>query len=393
MRPEVWNAPEYARRVADLADRRAAKVELERAADAIYNRNGDWREHVAGAGEKLATVDECVRPQPIDVQPVADLSTCPALPATAQLDPALYEGASPWLDDYIEFSRQWAPRAYDGFHEATGLSVLSTVAARRVKLDFGGERFTSLPVANVARSSVFTKSTAHHIGGALLEAAGLSFLAAPDDATPQALLARMSLPAKVKGLDILPPEQREREALRLAFAGQKGWDFDEFGAKVSSMIRDSGVMADFRGLLRRFDDCPSAYSYATIGRGENVIHRPYLAILASMTPANMAPYAKHSGALWRDGFWARFAFVAPSPEATPSYGRFPSGKRILPYDLVSKLRRWHDALGVPDVDVVQRRDAEGKPTDEFDVTVTAPPPQSASSGRVSMNVSTLTMMR
>ena len=309
-----------------------------------------------------------------------DLSECPVLPETAQLDPALGLDAAPWLDSYIAFSRMWAPRAYDDFHESTGLSVLSTVAARRVKLDFGGERFTSLMIANIARSSVFTKSTAHHIGGAFIEAAGLAFLLAPDDATPQALLSRMSLSAKVKDWNLLTPEQREREALRLAFAGQKGWDFDEFGAKVSSMMRDSGVMADFRGLLRRFDDCPKSYSYATIGRGENAIERPYLTILASLTPADMAPYAKPSGALWRDGFWARFAFVAPSPDAQPSFGRFPSGARILPYDLISKLRRWHDSLGVPDVDVVQRIDAEGKPTDEFNVTVTARPPQDCQLG-------------
>ena len=49
---------EYARRVVDLADRRAAVAEIERAAHAIYNRNGDWREHVAGAGVTLAQLDE-----------------------------------------------------------------------------------------------------------------------------------------------------------------------------------------------------------------------------------------------------------------------------------------------------------------------------------------------
>jgi hypothetical protein len=41
---------------------------------------------------------------------------------------------------------------------------------------------------------------------------------------------------------------------------------------------------------------------------------------------------------------------------------------------VSQLRAWHDRLGVPSVDVVQRKDGDGKPTREFDVTVTAQPP-------------------
>ena len=57
-RPGVWNAAEYARRVADLADRRWAIATLERAAHDIFSRDGDWREHVARAGVNLAILDE-----------------------------------------------------------------------------------------------------------------------------------------------------------------------------------------------------------------------------------------------------------------------------------------------------------------------------------------------
>ena len=260
--------------------------------------------------------------------------------------------------------------------------MLSTVAARRVKLDFGGERFPSLYLANVARSSVWTKSTAHHIGAALLDACGLSFLLAPDEATPQALLFRMSMPPTVTDWDAKPAEDQERAALALSFAGQKGWDYDEFGGKVSAMMRDSGSMADFRGILRRFDDAPPAYVYVTVGRGENRLQRPYLALLGSMTPADMGPYAKRGGALWHDGFWARFVFVAPAPEDQPTMGKFPDGVRIFPPALLTPLRAWHDRLGRPDMDIVQRKDTDGKPTrDDFDVTVTARPPEDCTLGR------------
>ena len=54
----LWNAAEYARRVADLADRRRAIATLEQAAHDIFSRDGDWREHVAGAGVNLAILDE-----------------------------------------------------------------------------------------------------------------------------------------------------------------------------------------------------------------------------------------------------------------------------------------------------------------------------------------------
>jgi hypothetical protein len=313
--------------------------------------------------------------------PKPDLSECPPLPAAAQLDPSLGLDASLWLDAYLDFSRRWAPRAFDGFHESVALWVLSTVAARRVKLDFGGERFPSLYLANVARSSVWTKSTAHHIGAALLDACGLSFLLAPDEATPQALLFRMSIPPTVADWDAKPVEEKEQATLALSFAGQKGWDYDEFGGKVSAMMRDSGSMADFRGILRRFDDAPPAYVYVTVGRGENRLQRPYLALLGSMTPADMGPYAKRGGALWHDGFWARFAFVAPAPEDQPTMGKFPDGVRILPPALLTPLRTWHDRLGRPDMDIVQRKDADGKPTRDFDVTVTARPPEDCTLGR------------
>ena len=163
--------------------------------------------------------------------------------------------------------------------------------------------------------------------------------------------------------------------MALAFAGQKGWDYDEFGSKVSAMMRDSGTMSDFRGILRRFDDAPDAYLYATIGRGDNHLQRPYLALLASMPPANMAPFAKRGGALWHDGFWARFAFVAPSRGDQPPSGEFPEGERIMPAALMKPLRAWHDRLGVPDVGIVPRKDTDGKPTRDFDVTVTARPPE------------------
>ena len=102
------------------------------------------------------------------------------------------------------------------------LWVLSTVAARRVKLDFGGERYPSLYLANVARSSLWTKSTAHHIGSALLDACGLSFLLAPDEATPQALLAKMSLPPTVTDWDVKPIEEQERASFGAGLRRSKG---------------------------------------------------------------------------------------------------------------------------------------------------------------------------
>ena len=60
-------------------------------------------------------------------------------------DPAIGVNACPWLNAYIEFSRKWAPRAYDGFHLVCALFVLATVAARRIRIAFGPKgTYTSL---------------------------------------------------------------------------------------------------------------------------------------------------------------------------------------------------------------------------------------------------------
>jgi hypothetical protein len=143
-------------------------------------------------------------------------------------------------------------------------------------------------------------------------------------------------------------------------AGQRGWFYDDFGQHIAAMMREGGFMADFRGLLRRMDDTPNRYEYGTIGRGSDVIERPYLALLANMTPDDLRPFAKRGAGLWGDGFMARFALIAP-PEGDLKKERFPSGERKIPAELLTPIRLWHERLGVPKVDVydVLNKDDKG----------------------------------
>ena len=293
----------------------------------------------------------------------------PPLPIAVQHDPELAAQASPWLDEYIRFSRRWSPRAHDDFHESVGLWMLSTVAARRVALDLGKRRYTSLYIALCSRTSVFAKSTTAEIAQVILGEAGLDYLLAPDDATPQAFVRSMTYR--------LPPEweemsttQRDAFKCKVAFASQKGWFYDEFGQKVSAMMRDGGHMADFRGLLRKFDDTPIMYEYETIGRGKDIVYAPYLALLANLTPADLQPYAKRNSALWNDGFWARYAFLTPPAYAPRKNGRFPSEERHTPPMLYTKLRQWHNRLGIPVVQIVERETDGAKA--KFDLLTTPP---------------------
>lgn len=322
-----------------------------------------------GNDEQQATDEDA----PI-VSIVGEVSAMPSLPGDAHIDASVADGASPWLDAYIEHSRRWSPRSYDGFHEACGLWILSTVAARRVKLDMGGERYTNLSIALAARTSIYAKTTAAKVGMDALREAGLTYLLAPDDATPQAFIR--ALVARIPSdWGELSREKQLTILERVAFAGQKGWYFDEFGQKVSAMMKEGGHMADFRGLLRRFDEAVPDYEYVSINRGSDLVTAPYLALLANLTPADLKPFARRGAALWGDGFWARQAFVTPPPDEPRKKGRFPEGARVTPPQLVSKLKNWHQHLGVPTPQVVERLSEEGKGSGKFDLFVEAPSPR------------------
>ncbi len=289
---------------------------------------------------------------------VATDEDVPALPEAAQLPRNLGQDACAWLDQYIAFSRHWSPRSYEGFHEACGLWLLSTVAARRVVVHFGRERFTNLYIVLCARTSVWAKSSAARIAMKVIESAGLQHLLAPDECTPQALIKMMAgtLPANY---DQMSKAELEVLADKLAFAAQRGWFYDEFGQKLSGMMKENGPMSDFRGLLRRFDDCPTRYENATIGRGHEEVSRPYLALLACLTTADLAPYARKNGALWGDGSFARFAFVAPPAHTMHSPRRFPRGECNIPPSLTNPLFKWHERLGLPETEIVRDTDEDG----------------------------------
>jgi hypothetical protein len=272
----------------------------------------------------------------------------PALPETAQLEEPEGNGACKWLEDYIRFSKKWSPRAYDLFHESCALWLLSTIAARRVMVHFGKPRYTNLYISLVARSSLYAKSSTADIAIQTLYDAGLAWLLAADSSTPQKFISDMTVKLP-EGYDDLDAEQQEYKKLRVGMAGQCGWFYEEFGQHISSMMREGGIMADFRGLLRRFDDTPQLFKQGTISRGDDTVERPYLALLANMTPADLRPYAKKSSSLWGDGFLARFALITP-PEGEGRKGvRFPKGERTIPHELLEPLRNWNQALGLPEV--------------------------------------------
>jgi hypothetical protein len=325
------------------------------------------RLHQRGSAGALQQLPDLFTTAPQEVE-VVEQELVPRLPSYAAIDPALAVAASPWLDSYIAFSRQWSPESYDGFHEAIGLWVLSTVAARRVVVDYGGEHFTNLYIALCARSTVYAKSTAAKIGRSVLNECNLEYLLAPDDSTPQAFLRGLTVHVP-EGFSQLDEGRRTTIQRRLAFAAQKGWFYDEFGQKLHAMMQNAGAMVEYRGHLRRLDDHPKTYEYATVSRGSDFVERPYLALLASLTPADLQPHARKGAALWGDGFLARFALVAPPVGLHIPCQDFPDGQQVIPPTILQPLQRWHYQLGIPRVTIVERLNDKGEGTGLFDATV------------------------
>ncbi|NTW00760.1 MAG: DUF3987 domain-containing protein, partial [Oscillochloris sp.] len=301
-------------------------------------------------------------------------STFQELPVDVRRIEALGADACPWLDRYIAFSERWSPRSYDGFHVACAIWLLCVIAARRVVLNLGGRRYTNLYFALCARSSLYAKTTAVKVALEFLGTLGLSSFLAPDESTPQAFIRAMSLHVP-KGYSDMDEVNRTQIHMQLAFAAQKGWFYEEFGQKIASMMRDSGVMTDFRGLLRRLDDCPQTYRYEAISRDPDVVIRPYLALLANLTPADLGRYAKRGAALWSDGFFARFAFIVPPTDLPLSLARFPEGEREVPTALMQPLLEWHQRLGIPKVTIREVTGEAGKAGGAFDVSYAYVPEQ------------------
>lgn len=280
------------------------------------------------------------------------------LPPGAQIDYTLGKEACPWLDNYIAYSKKWSPRAYDAYHEAIGIWLLSVVAARRVVYPFGGPKYTPLYIALAARSGITAKTTTTKIAYNVLDRAGLSFLLTAQDSTPHRFINDLTL-ALPENFKELPTEVQQTRMARLDFAGQRGWFYDEFGKKVQAMMRENGVMSDFRRLLLKFDDCDTSYEYGTLKRTD-AVERPYLALLANLTPSDLFKVAGQGGELWSDGFLARFALLTPPRAYTRNRARFPKEDMDIPSTLFQPLQKWHNKLGKPDLLEIDILDEKGE---------------------------------
>jgi len=289
------------------------------------------------------------------IQIIPTSNEMPPLPDGVQSPPHGSDGACPWHDEYVAFSKQRSPRSFHNFHEANGWALLSAIAMRRVSLELGSKRYTPLFIANIASSSVAAKSEAAKVFQAVLSKSGLKWVMGPDNTTPQAMISDMAtITALKEDSNYVNWSEDEKQEFKhgLAFQGQRGWFYEEFGEQIEAMCKPNGVMSDFKGIIRRMDDCYDEYSRSTITHKKQVVEYPYLSLIACMTPLDIRVQAGANSPFWRDGFFARFAFIVPT-ETEINRARFPKGSiwDAIPDSLITPLKEWNKWLGAREISI------------------------------------------
>lgn len=280
----------------------------------------------------------------------------PPLPESIRPNVALAAQASPTLDLIIAYIKHWATRSYEGYHEAAALWVLATIAARRIKLPWRDGIWSSLYFLFVSRSGRLAKTEAARYGARIIRECGLEYLLAPNQITPQRFISNLSGTTLPRNYSTMKPEEQEETRLALAFSGQRGWLYDEFGDFLQDIVNGRSQNSLFSQLLRQLYDNELKYRYETNSRGAEVTHLPSLSLVGTSTPSSLMPVSDKSK-FWTDGTAARFSFIAPPPDLVLLKSA-PKGEAFVPGVIKDKLKAWHEDLGFPHCRIIDTAEQE-----------------------------------
>lgn len=305
---------EYAREVANSLIGVAREVRLVKLPNlAAKGDISDWLD----AGGTVEELKALVRDAPIITEEIpewrAHALDYVVLPKDTILHPKLGEGAGKWVDVYSDYAETRCPMTPRLLHESAALWLASVAIARRLKVAMAfGDVFPNLFIAWIAPTTLYRKSTAL---GLAREVARQTFshLLAPQDSTPEALLADLA-GREPRFLEDLPELDRLEWQQGRAFAGQRGWMLDELSGLLAVAGKDYSA-----GLLEsivRFFDCDPQYTRHTRGQGRLIIRNSYLSLIGASTPAAMSMHLA-SDRLWSMGWWPRFAVLTPENNRPP----------------------------------------------------------------------------
>ena len=301
--PSAMNVETYAKTVYQTWVRRKLLDSVSDIARLVYDEtaplDGNLMASISTIAGLVGAVPQAAAPESA-VTPLPDA----VLDHLRDADPG---AVGQWLNTYTEYARAAAPMTPDLFHESAALWLLSVIVARRLVLRMPfDDIYPNIWLAWLAPSTLFRKSTAMNV--AVKTIARLApHLLSPQESTPEAFIRDMS------GMD---PENLSQMRLddqhiwqeKKNYPAQRGWSLDEFSGLLAAAGRDYN--AGLIETLLRLYDCGD-YSRSTSGKGIQVVHNSYLAVLGASTPAAMSCHL-NSDRLWGMGWWPRFAILTPA---------------------------------------------------------------------------------
>lgn len=339
--PSALNVEAYAKLVHDSWVRRKLLAEVSEIARLAYDEKTPMDGNLMAS---IATMAGLVGVKAPDADAAPAVSPLPdaVLDRLHDADPGV---VGHWLATYTDYARAAAPMTPDLFHESAALWLVSVIVARRLVLRMPfDDIYPNIWLAWLAPSTLFRKSTAMNV--AVKTIARLApHLLSPQESTPEAFIRDMS------GMD---PENLSQMRLddqhiwqeKKNYPAQRGWSLDEFSGLLAAAGRDYN--AGLIETLLRLYDCGD-YSRSTSGKGIQVVHNSYLAVLGASTPAAMAVHL-NSDRLWGMGWWPRFALLTPAvkrPEwREPWYADRPPelDARLLELNVGLPAARWPDPV-------------------------------------------------
>ena len=305
-----------------------------------------------------SVLDALLKAVPLRLDVISTDRSIPELPTNCKANEQGAELASPTLDKIVQFMKYWATRSYEGYFESAAIWLLSTIAARRVFLPWRSGVWTPFYVLFCADSTATAKSEAARLASNIIEACGLEYLLTPDDFSPQKLISNMAGTMLPRNYAVKSDEEKEAIRLKLAFAAQRGWFYDEFGNKIQEMLNPRSTSNMLYGLMKKIYDNGKKFERDTVSRGPETIDMPFLSVIGTATPACLKPIANRNSAVWTDGFFARIAFIVP-PLGPPKTKSAPNEFCTVPSEIVAKLTSWHYRLGIPDCQIVPSDESDG----------------------------------
>jgi len=285
---------------------------------------------------------------------------------------------------YEQYSREMSPEGYDDYHPASFIGLLSIVAKRRVKIPLKQPDYTPFTIILTGEPAMSAKTYTRNCINYVLDAAQLGWMYDNSISTPEKLVHDMAGAIPVEyGNGKWNEKQRADFEKQLAFSGQRALNVGEYGQFMKDVLKESGPMAGYHGLLLQMDDNKPTYTRKTLSRSEETVYDPNITIVGDMTVGNVRIMASKEAELWSSGYWSRVTPIVPPPLwwVDKAVGL---GELHPPQPLVSSLIAWHKRLGIPDCSI-ERIIETGKKgeeivTDRYQVTRQGLPAQSVTFG-------------